>query len=443
MGLLSNPVIQGLLQGGPNNVRAASQQRVAQMLPRGGGGMMGAPAPIVRQGGNGLGQGLASFGASLGQIGQMRKAEAAAQAEQKAIEQYISRAEPGQQEDLRALAQTAEGKKLLMQGVAKQAFPDAPEFTDSTVGVYVGDDGAPRTMLHSVASEKGLSPYEKPKLSPIATLRSNLQAGLITHEDFLTSVQALKRSGTTVNVNAPGQSSDIWGKPDSGYVWLRDENGEVMTETMSNGGRRPVQVPIAGGEADQAAVDSERSDELTKKGKQTQFSVLSDDISKARTLIEDGMDLPLLGNSQTGLVGYLGSFVPGSPQGALARRLDTIRANVGFDKLQQMREASPTGGALGSVSERENTLLQSVLGSLDQSNTREELLYNLDRLEGVYAHIIHGKGSERFGLPDRTNGAARIMDMSRQELMRLNPAELNPEELDAASRRYEALGIGQ
>ena len=38
-----------------------------------------------------------------------------------------------------------------------------------------------------------------------------------------------------------------------------------------------------------------------------------------------------------------------------------------------MRDASPTGGALGQVSERELGYLQSVLGSLEQSQTADEL----------------------------------------------------------------------
>jgi len=71
MGLLSNPVIAGLLSGGPNAVRAREQQRLAAMLPRGQGGMMGAPSGVVRQD-SGLGAGLAGLGEGLSAIGEMR-----------------------------------------------------------------------------------------------------------------------------------------------------------------------------------------------------------------------------------------------------------------------------------------------------------------------------------------------------------------------------------
>jgi len=56
-----------------------------------------------------------------------------------------------------------------------------------------------------------------------------------------------------------------------------------------------------------------------------------------------------------------------------------------------MREASPTGAALGPVSDFENTLLQSVAGSLDLGQGRKQLEYNLDRIQRIYQNIIDGK----------------------------------------------------
>ena len=72
--------------------------------------------------------------------------------------------------------------------------------------------------------------------------------------------------------------------------------------------------------------------------------------------------------------------------------LDTVEANIGFDKLQQMRAASPTGGALGQVSERENKLLQATYGSLSQSQSEEQFKRNLRRLRETYLDTIHGEG---------------------------------------------------
>ena len=64
-----------------------------------------------------------------------------------------------------------------------------------------------------------------------------------------------------------------------------------------------------------------------------------------------------------------------------------------------MREASPTGGALGNVSEKENEYLQSVLGNVEQSQNPEQLKRNLLRLREAYLDIVHGYGNRPTGGP--------------------------------------------
>jgi hypothetical protein len=58
---------------------------------------------------------------------------------------------------------------------------------------------------------------------------------------------------------------------------------------------------------------------------------------------------------------------------ALSGVIDSIRANTGFDYLTQMRLNSPTGGALGNVSDTENKLTQATAEALDQGVDPETL----------------------------------------------------------------------
>lgn len=86
------------------------------------------------------------------------------------------------------------------------------------------------------------------------------------------------------------------------------------------------------------------------------------------------------GTWTTGFLGAKLKGVEGTPAHNLQQTLQSIKANVGFDKLQNMRDNSPTGGALGQVTELELGLLQSVWGALEQSQTQEQFVYNLERL---------------------------------------------------------------
>lgn len=79
----------------------------------------------------------------------------------------------------------------------------------------------------------------------------------------------------------------------------------------------------------------------------------------------------------TGTIGGITSAVPGSPAYDLARTLDTIKANIGFEELQTMRDNSPTGGALGQVTERELAFLQSTVANIEQAQSEQQLRENL------------------------------------------------------------------
>ena len=120
------------------------------------------------------------------------------------------------------------------------------------------------------------------------------------------------------------------------------------------------------------------------------------------TIVNDsvGRAMDLIGPFTTGLGAYLKS-IPASDAKSLDTTLETIRANIGFDKLQAMRDASPTGGALGQVSERELSSLQAVFGNLDQSQKDEDLKYNLQMLQHIYNNIIHGEGKHPYQMPTR------------------------------------------
>jgi hypothetical protein len=91
----------------------------------------------------------------------------------------------------------------------------------------------------------------------------------------------------------------------------------------------------------------------------------------------------LIGAGTTGYGSYL-SIVPATSAKQLATVLGTIKARLGFDQLQQMRNASPTGGALGQVSNRELAALESAVASLDQSLSPKALRDNLTEIETSY-----------------------------------------------------------
>lgn len=155
--------------------------------------------------------------------------------------------------------------------------------------------------------------------------------------------------------------------------------GYELVEGPEGTSMRPIPGSPAATEA-QATIDQEAVRQGTKE---TASSIVVEDIDRAIGLIEDAT-IPA-----TGVVGWIASAAPGTNAFNVARLLDTVKANAGFDKLQAMRDASPTGGALGQVSEFENLLLQATIGNLEQSQSKDQLIYNLRRVQQIYDAIIN------------------------------------------------------
>ena len=65
---------------------------------------------------------------------------------------------------------------------------------------------------------------------------------------------------------------------------------------------------------------------------------------------------------------------------ALASLLVTIDANTGFTELQELRASSPTGAALGAVSDEENKRLSSSIANIDLTLSAETVLRRLQQL---------------------------------------------------------------
>ena len=114
---------------------------------------------------------------------------------------------------------------------------------------------------------------------------------------------------------------------------------------------------------------------------ETQNTVVRQDIQRAIELAKNGGVGPV---GTTGFGSVLAG-IPGTDANNLSSLLETIKANIGFDKLQAMREASPTGGALGQVAIQELVALQASLGALQQSQTQDQFISNLERLDDVLA----------------------------------------------------------
>jgi hypothetical protein len=164
----------------------------------------------------------------------------------------------------------------------------------------------------------------------------------------------------------------------------RDEQGNITYKV----------VPIPGS---QAAADVERAATAREAGtsaKVTSGTTVLGDISEMKSQVQDSPYLT------TGPVATVLKKLGYTKAIDVEQLGETIRSNIGFDRLQRMRDESPTGGALGQVAVQELNALQASLGSLSTAQSAGQLVRNLERLEEQYKksmqRILNTEGGSSY-----------------------------------------------
>jgi hypothetical protein len=206
---------------------------------------------------------------------------------------------------------------------------------------------------------------------------------------------AQKRAGATnVNVN---NASEVGTIPQGFELFTDPETGARSMRPVTGGPEDPTKFneKKAANEAQKATVARQAIADI--KGKLSQGGMFN---------------LP-----EVGVVGSrLADMGLNQEAVDVKRKLETLQSVVSFDRLQQMREASPTGGALGAVSERELALLQSSMGALSNDMSEEELIKTLDFIDGVMSKFAAYPQGAQAMQPTAQNGMPDFSTMSDEQL---------------------------
>jgi hypothetical protein len=87
--------------------------------------------------------------------------------------------------------------------------------------------------------------------------------------------------------------------------------------------------------------------------------------------------------SATGFGGELQSRVGGTTAANAKADLDRVKSSISLAAIAKMRAESKTGGAVGSMTEKEWPRFESIYGSLDQAQTSDQIIKNLRELKGL------------------------------------------------------------
>lgn len=140
-----------------------------------------------------------------------------------------------------------------------------------------------------------------------------------------------------------------------------------------------------------------------RQEKQAQSAEVSTDtiLNAAKTAreISDGF-------GTTGLLGAVTGLSPASQSAELRRQVEVLKSSASIDTINAMRQASPTGGALGNVTEGEHKLLSAKAGALDPNSAPEDFARQLDDYERTLLRIVNGpqEGDQIYGQTRTADG---------------------------------------
>jgi len=217
-------------------------------------------------------------------------------------------------------------------------------------------------------------------------LLESQRRGLFQGDEFR-ALSEQERAAYGVPAETPAKMNILTGEPETMPATLRDYIGSVPPDYRmlfdDQGNPRMELIP-----GSPTAREIERVNQLRQQGSLSSGTYTDKAYENMRDLriiaeTADERILPIFGP-----IGNLIARTTVGPAADARALVDTISASIAFDRLDAMRKASPTGGALGQVSEGELALLKATLGSLSFSQSREQFLNQLDGIMQEYERLL-------------------------------------------------------
>jgi len=294
------------------------------------------------------------------------------------------------------------GEGIRQQGVQRAASMSKNKTVDM-LRKQGRDDLANAVMNNTIGAREAFSVLQSEKAANLAFSRQQALAAGKTKDTALirNAIAAGLKPGTEEYSKYILSGGDVYGTGAPVEFGTLDK-GTMMVQGRDEQGNLTYKVvPIPGSKAAADVEQAASAKEAAREGGIKTAGVVLTNIDEAQRVINESK-LPT-----SGFVGSMLTKIPGTAATDVGALVNTIKANIGFDKLQAMRDASPTGGALGQVSNQEIDFLQSTLNNLNQNQSQEQFNKQLQILENQYLQTI----AKFNAYPEEAKAAAGYVDI--------------------------------
>ncbi len=309
--------------------------------------------------------------------------------------------EPREENTLPSINIMGDSKSTEFQGLGKYATPQ--EFVEqdpsgfAKVNPELAGKVAPRSIYERTMAQM-VANLSQPVYGPMgqkdenATMRNQMLVAQLTAPKPIDH-KALKAKAEIAKLEAETQKL------------LKPEVKETAYTKAIEEGRAKAELAKMEGTPEYRATQKDRAAE-EKDRERLLKGIESDKNTVAGVLGNINDARKLISGTTTGAVGQVLRNIGGTAAMDLQEAIDPILANLSFDRLQEMRDRSKTGGALGSIAVRELEMLQKTKASLNTSQSAEQLRRNLDKIELHYTNwqkaVDAAEKAGEFGTTPRT-----------------------------------------
>lgn len=276
--------------------------------------------------------------------------------------------------------QTTENEKLRKQDMARilgqvtgQGQGIGPIRTDAPMETPEGQEAATSfEMQRALAAQKGESEMAK----ALATQRPSKDIENYNFGQGLPEGPA--RDAFMRQITPPAAPVVIDQGGTVGVYGRGDYTSPAATLQKTPDPTKPPPTPVVS-PREKALQEAQAKLEVEREAKRPEYEAAIASGMEDAALLKQDIDTALAqsGAMSTGLVGSWFGSLKGSDSYSLSKTLDSIKGRIAFDKLVALKAA---GGSLGAVSEKELSLLESALGSIDQGQDRKVFEANLRRV---------------------------------------------------------------
>ncbi|SLN74734.1 Spore cortex-lytic enzyme precursor [Roseivivax jejudonensis] len=248
-------------------------------------------------------------------------------------------------------------------------------------------------------------------------------------------IMTIGGGGQTINVNT-GNQNPVPGlsKLGEGMTYLYDKDGNIRLDEQG----RPMSAPVAGTDSDIERQQNAEAEERKQAQQKLMLGTTLSSINLNIDEIENG-GLPVTGAFGDFRRTNIGRALTGNAAVDFGNRTNQVTDSAAFSEIQRMRDNSPTGGAVGQLTDGERQAIGNAVTALNNSTSAEEYLRAAKAYRKLALDLAYGEGQWSLAEDGSVSAGGQEPTQAASEPQQQGDSDIPPPPEGYTQERWESL----